>query len=81
MDSEVRTAQLILKGTLHEMSLEDQIRIEDALRSLREVGFAFPDVIEFATSMYAMELAQLADVKEEPATEERHWLDPMYKDA
>ena len=60
MDSEVRTAQLILKGTLHEMDLEDQIIVEDCLQELRQVGFNYASVIEFATSMYAMELSQLA---------------------
>ena len=60
MDSEVRTAQLILKGTLHEMPLEDQIFIEECVQALRLVGFNYASVIEFATSLYAMELSQLA---------------------
>jgi len=61
MDSEVRTAQLILKGTLHEMDLADQIYIEEAIQALRQVGFNYASVIEFATSLYAMELSQLAN--------------------
>lgn len=65
MDSEVRQAQLILKGTLSEMAGEEQIQVERTMLALREVAYKFPDSIEFAATMYLMELTIGADILEE----------------
>jgi len=72
IDSETRTAQLILKGTLHEMDLSNQILVEDTLIALRDLATKFPDSIEFATTLFMMELSVVEDAIAPPDGVEIH---------